>query len=438
MKGAACPTCCPPASPPSDEASKNSSASSSDEEPKPTAPNAAQEPALPSQVASSQATPATANGAHSPYFNTVPRPKKGRKVRFGSVTTDADIDNCNNCGLAVPQDLSRRLPSGAPGSPKPNGKGRNGYPVLRSTQTVIAQGAVCSANHQEVKKKDTESAESQEKEDETKEDEVQPTDVKLTLENDVDSAEASPVQMPNATHTHTVTYVTTHHPASPSTYTVLRRVCIRTLSLIYLPEGCASGPLYFGDPNTGYTIAYVFRVPDPLARGARKTYALIALVGRDSWKIQNLIISIMKTFESLANQIVAMAEEELERNPASQVNSRPSTATVVTPPLGSPIRVPATTEVDRENNVAGGSPDNQKAKSPPAPTSPIVGSAKTLTDVSSFLTAKKVDPDGYPRTSSKETGKGLAEIVGNDSFFLELHAQFCMILSAVLREVMHS
>jgi vesicle coat protein len=69
---------------------------------------------------------------------------------------------------------------------------------------------------------------------------------------------------------------------------------------------------------------------------------------------------------------------------------------------------------------------NQRARS--SANSPV-GSQRNLTDVSSFLSAKTVDPDGYPRVSRDlMRAKGLAEIVGNEKFFVELHAQFCVIL----------
>jgi hypothetical protein len=58
---------------------------------------------------------------------------------------------------------------------------------------------------------------------------------------------------------------------------------------------------------------------------------------------------------------------------------------------------------------------------------------RTITPVSSFLSAKKVDPDGYPRVSRDVMrAKGLAEIVGKDDFFVEVHARFCVILSGLI------
>lgn len=76
------------------------------------------------------------------------------------------------------------------------------------------------------------------------------------------------------------------------------------------------------------------------------------------------------------------------------------------------------------------SPGQERAKS--ATTSPV---ARGLNDVSSFLSAKRVDPDGYPRVSREVMrAKGLAEIVGKDDFFVELHAKFCMVLSSLVKE----
>jgi len=46
--------------------------------------------------------------------------------------------------------------------------------------------------------------------------------------------------------------------------------------------------------------------------------------------------------------------------------------------------------------------------------------------------ASRVDPDGYPRLSRDAMrARGLGDIVGSDRFFVELHAQFCIILSGL-------
>jgi hypothetical protein len=54
--------------------------------------------------------------------------------------------------------------------------------------------------------------------------------------------------------------------------------------------------------------------------------------------------------------------------------------------------------------------------------------------VSSFLSAKRVDPDGFPRVSRDVMkAKSLIEIVGQELFFAELHANFCSILNMLIK-----
>ncbi|MCJ1391650.1 hypothetical protein MMC18_004515 [Xylographa bjoerkii] len=52
-----------------------------------------------------------------------------------------------------------------------------------------------------------------------------------------------------------------------------------------------------------------------------------------------------------------------------------------------------------------------------------------VTPISSFLTGRTVDPDGYPRRGTANVrASGIAELVDNDRFFCELHMMFVGIL----------
>lgn len=55
-------------------------------------------------------------------------------------------------------------------------------------------------------------------------------------------------------------------------------------------------------------------------------------------------------------------------------------------------------------------------------------SARNYTPVSSFLTARMVDPDGNPRRVGHATPRSLAEIVGDENIFTFLHQYFVAIL----------
>jgi hypothetical protein len=345
-----------------------------------------------------------------------------------SCGSDSDEDSCNNCTFLVPKDMSSRLPDGAPGSPTKDGKGRHGSPILRTTQAVVAYTPVLHEDDgpytytDEGARLAKDIPAKRQHEDIT--DPLHDSSPSVRTASTASSRSYSPH---NGSHIHQVQYVTTRQPTAPSSYSLLRRSCIRTLSCESLPRGSQSGPLYFGDPVAGYTIAYIFRLPDPRARGRRRMYALLALGGRDSWRVSTAMVMITKAFEGIAGQIVAMADQVLERESAASAaqSPRPSTSGFASP-LSTSLPSP----------LATGSPnsaDLDRARS--ATTSPVSSARSNLSDVSSFLSARKVDPDGYPRVSREVMrAKGLAEIVGNDNFFVELHARFCVILAALVKE----
>lgn len=54
--------------------------------------------------------------------------------------------------------------------------------------------------------------------------------------------------------------------------------------------------------------------------------------------------------------------------------------------------------------------------------------SRDYTPVSSFLTARTVDPDGHPRRVGQSTPRSLAEIVGDENIFTFLHQYFVAIL----------
>ncbi|KAF2099973.1 hypothetical protein NA57DRAFT_37581 [Rhizodiscina lignyota] len=376
---------------------------------------------LSSPFASPPTSPRSASERHNPYF---PRVSNNERV-FTPASSDTDYDDgCDNCTFLVPKDMSERLPDGAPGSPRQDGKGRHGSPVLRSTQSILVPGSPCSSECDDASDHDSSA------------DEHHPA-VTSANESAVSSPMSEHPPVPPHTHTHSLTYVSTRQPASPHAYSLLRRSCIRTLSSENLPRGSPSGPLCFGDPIAGYTIAYIFRLPDPRARGRRRTYALIALGGRDSWRVCRRYVEITRAFERIANTITEMADAVLERESSSSQGSasRPSSsASAITPtqtfsssaPGPNPIFTP-TTGVPPSMMT---SPQKEKPASASVASSPVT---RAITPVSSFLSAKKLDPDGYPRVSRDVMrAKGLAEIVGRDDFFVEVHARFCVILSGLI------
>ena len=57
-------------------------------------------------------------------------------------------------------------------------------------------------------------------------------------------------------------------------------------------------------------------------------------------------------------------------------------------------------------------------------------SSSTVLPVSSFLTARITDPDGFPRQSggAGPKARGLTEMVGDEKFFAGLHLHFIALL----------
>ncbi len=54
--------------------------------------------------------------------------------------------------------------------------------------------------------------------------------------------------------------------------------------------------------------------------------------------------------------------------------------------------------------------------------------SRNYTPVSSFLTQRNVDPDGFPRRAGQVSPRSLAEIVGDENIFALLHQYFVVIL----------
>jgi len=338
-----------------------------------------------------------------------------RRFSYGS---ENEKDSCDNCEFVVPRDVSKS--NDVPGSPRKGGKQHENSPILRTTQNIMASGSVSSFDEED--------------DDEDEDEDDQGLSMHHSLPRRRSGLSTSPVSSQNSAmgrsssyaspsiHAHNLTYVTRRNPESQSIYARLRRSCIRALSCESLPRGCSSGPMLFGDPIAGYTIAYLFRVPDPLARGGRRMYALQAL-GADCWRATAAFTQVTKAFETIANKIITMADQILDRK-STILTSHPSTGDILrsTPPLSTslpsestPLNGPRSPQLGQHQNV------KSSANSP-------VGNQKNL-DVSSFFVAKGVDPDGHKRVARKvPRARGLAEIVERDNFFIELHAQFCVIL----------
>ena len=206
-------------------------------------------------------------------------------------TTLGNGVSCESCAMTLPEDTSKKLPAGAPGSPKADGMGMNGSPILRSRESLQIYG-------------------SQQSDSDTEDEE--PTAVQSSPESFASDASSS-------YHKHTLTYISTSSPLDPNTYSIVRRAIIRTLSCEQLPRGLTAGELSFGDPVNGYTIAYKFRLSDPHARGGHRKYALIALASNERRACQATTF-IWSCFQQIAAKLVARTEQGLQQSKVVEPN----------------------------------------------------------------------------------------------------------------------
>jgi hypothetical protein len=202
-------------------------------------------------------------------------------------------------------------------------------------------------------------------------------------------------------HTHYLDYTSTHEPLAPASFSIVRQSCLRTLSCETLPPSStqytsptaspftnnpfstgptgstsSGGPIFFGDALAGYTTAYIFRIPDPNARGRRRVYALMALSTHRERLAMQTFSFLSTAFRELAAWIQGLAEAELERQESRAAERSPAVS----------------------NN----------------------------TPTSSFLSGRSRGPDGKVGMSLR--ARGLAELVGLPDFFIELHTHFVRLL----------
>ena len=278
---------------------------------------------------------------------------QAKRFRYGR----AQGDTCESCSFSVPRQVTDLLPEGAPGSRKLDGKGKNGSPVLRSRE-LLCLGVRDNNFH------------------------AKPHDLAQSHGSSIGS-NASPLASmycDSNCHDHLLTYLTSRSPDDPEKFSLLRASVIRTLSCELLPRGTSDGPLCFGDSAAGYTIAYVFRLTDPKARGRRRAYAFVALAGKDAGRAFRACPLVWEAFAALAQRIDAAAQRSQDEQKRRE-------------------------EQDRESS-----------------------GSRNYTPVSSFLTQRTVDPDGFPRRAGQVTSRSLAEIVGDENIFAVLHQYFVQLL----------
>ncbi|KAF5521569.1 hypothetical protein CGCA056_v006387 [Colletotrichum aenigma] len=223
----------------------------------------------------------------------------------------------------------------------------------------------------------------------------------------------------HASHTHYLDYTSTHEPLIPTSFSIVRSSCLRTLSLETLPRSPANptpsaspqssstpfvttqsagaaasgGPIFFGDPVNGYTTAYIFRISDMHARGHKRVYAFLALSTHKERLAMKTFGFMATAFAGLAEWIQKLAEAEAERIAESS-------------PIGGLQHhnpYPMMNIHEREGPDRGGS--------------------SFLTGGGGFTRRMGGGPGGVSLKA-----RGLAELVGMPDFFIELHAKFVKMM----------
>ena len=230
-------------------------------------------------------------------------------------------------------------------------------------------------------------------------------------------------------HFHYVSYTSTREPIQPDSFSLIRASCLRALSFETLPRPpptstptsspqlnnspsfvttqsagstATGGPIFFGDALAGYTTAYIFRIPDMHARGHKRVYAFLALSTHKERLAMKTFSMVSTAFRDLATWIQQLAEAEAER-----------TSTTNTSPIGSVMY------------SGGGQP-----QPPPSTFDSPSGVDRTSSSFLAGGSAFTRRMGGGPGASSLKA-RGLAELVGQPDFFIELHGKFVQMLFEV-------
>lgn len=235
-------------------------------------------------------------------------------------------------------------------------------------------------------------------------------------------------------HVHYVDYTSTHEPVLPDSFSLLRASCLRTLSFETLPRppttaasvtsplaaanpsfvttqsagsAMSGGPIFFGDSLAGYTTAYIFRIPDVHARGHKRVYAFMALSTHKERLAMKTFATISAAFRDLATWIQQLAEAEAERS--AEASPITGSAYIGATAMGGPV-----------SNLSS----QASAFDPPPATDR--GGSSFLTGGSGFT--RRMGSGGG---ASAPKTRGLAELVGQPDFFIELHKKFVQLLFEV-------
>ncbi|KAI1123047.1 vesicle coat protein [Nemania abortiva] len=263
-------------------------------------------------------------------------------------------------------------------------------------------------------------------------------------------------------HTHYLDYTSTHEPTVPTTYTIVRASCLRTLSFETLPRrpeatqstpsllgpasclpppplsamsvgpgyitapptpqsAASGGPIFFGDPSAGYTTAYIFRIPDMHARGRKRVYAFLALSTHRERLAMKAFSFISAAFRDLAAWIQELVELEAERaREREEEGSAVAALNAAYGGRGFGGRGPHDSGIGLGGGLGGGRAEMPKQRDRDNNSSFLTGGSR-----GGYMQRMggSMGPSGFTPKA-----RGLAELVGLPDFFIELHTRFVKLL----------
>lgn len=229
-----------------------------------------------------------------------------------------------------------------------------------------------------------------------------------------------------------ITYLSTRHPSNQERYKAVRSACIRALSCESVPG--RSGPVFFGDPSIGYTIAYIFRLSDgPLSSttisstpvhleststntfgarsttnsmsgngshdGGRRQFALMCTSTEERDLLQSWTF-ITERFRVIVSKLVNTAQANNAIPAPTDENTSSISASMAGENTGTPFK---RTEALKRSN------------------------SKSKVKITSFSNPHTTDRS-FLRPKGRQAEKGLAELIGMDDIFVQLHASFAWML----------
>eukprot|EP01134_Creolimax_fragrantissima_P005299 CFRG5299T1 len=114
-----------------------------------------------------------------------------------------------------------------------------------------------------------------------------------------------------------VEYVSTPVPLNSKLFTIVRKACVRSLSIEMLPG--REGPAVFGDTENGYVLNYAFTLKDPQARGFQRIYSIVFLM-TDLPYLMNSFQFLAAQFRQLVMYLKQQADLSASR-PQPQANA---------------------------------------------------------------------------------------------------------------------